>query len=58
MENYPVDIDIDPEQIVRWLMVERQRGASDLDIGAWRLNQGVRSSPGWKTDLVMRSGKI
>ncbi|MDP2333564.1 MAG: hypothetical protein Q8M19_23060 [Reyranella sp.] len=45
MESYPVDIDIDPEQIVRWLMVERQRGASRLDIGAWRLNQGRPIEP-------------
>lgn len=40
MEGYPVEIDIDPEQIVRWLLVERQRGGSGLDISAWRLNQG------------------
>lgn len=39
MESYPVDIDIDPEQIVRWLMVERQRGGTGLDFSAWRLNQ-------------------
>jgi len=39
MESYPVDIDVDPEQVVRWLLVERQRGGSDLDISAWRFNQ-------------------
>jgi hypothetical protein len=39
MESYPVDIDIDPEQVVRWLMVERQRGGAGLDISAWRINQ-------------------
>lgn len=39
MESYPVDIDIDPEQVVRWLMVERTRGSSGLDISAWRFNQ-------------------
>jgi len=39
MESYPVDVEIDPEQVVRWLMVERQNGATGLDIGAWRFNR-------------------
>jgi hypothetical protein len=39
MESYPVDVDIDPEQVVRWLMVERQRGGSGLEIRAWRVNE-------------------
>jgi hypothetical protein len=39
MESYPVDIDVDPEQVVRWLLVERQRGGSGFDVSAWRLNQ-------------------
>jgi hypothetical protein len=45
MEGYPVDIDIDPEQVVRWLISERQRGGSGLDIGAWRLNRGRPIEP-------------
>jgi hypothetical protein len=39
MESYPVEIDIDPEQVVRWLMVERQRGGSGLQINAWRIGE-------------------
>lgn len=47
MESYPVDIDIDPEQVVRWLLVERQRGGgSGLNISAWRLNQRLPVEPG------------
>lgn len=46
MESYPVDIDIDPEQVVRWLMVERQRGGTGLDFSAWRLNQRRPIEPG------------
>ncbi len=37
MESYSVDTD--PEQIIRWLMVERERGASGLQIGAVRVNE-------------------
>lgn len=37
MESFPVDID--PEQLVRWLMVERRRGGSGLEIRAWRVNE-------------------
>lgn len=41
MESYPVDVDvdIDAEQVVRWLMVERQNGGTGLDVGAWRFNR-------------------
>lgn len=47
MESYPtdIDIDIDPEQVVRWLIAERQKGGSGLDIDAWRLNQGRPMEP-------------
>jgi hypothetical protein len=46
MESYPVDIDIDPEQVVRWLMVERQKTGTGLDIAAWRLNRVRPFEPG------------
>jgi hypothetical protein len=35
MDSYPVDVDVDPEQVVRWLLVERQRGGSGLRTSAW-----------------------
>ena len=38
MESHPVDIDVDPEQVVRWLIVERQEGGSGLDIRASGIN--------------------
>ncbi len=34
MEIYSVEMD--PEQVVRWLMVERRRGSPGLRIEAWR----------------------
>ncbi|SKA35904.1 hypothetical protein SAMN02745126_05744 [Enhydrobacter aerosaccus] len=37
METYPVDTD--PEQIVRWLLVERERGTTSLDVVASRINE-------------------
>lgn len=37
MNSYPVDTD--PEQVVRWLMVEQQRGASGLEISVRRINE-------------------
>jgi hypothetical protein len=37
MEIYSVDMD--PEQVVRWLMVEQRRGSSGLRIEAWRGNE-------------------
>jgi len=43
MDIYPVDID--PEQVVRWLMVERERGASRFEISARRLNERHRIEP-------------
>lgn len=46
MVSYPVDIDMDPEQVARWLMVERQRGGSGLDVSAWRFNQRRPVEPG------------
>ncbi len=39
MGSYPVEIDIDAEQIVRWLLLERQRRGSGLDVDAWRFNR-------------------
>ncbi|MGE0575206.1 MAG: hypothetical protein AB7F22_02525 [Reyranella sp.] len=45
MESYLVNIDIDPEQVVRWLMVERQRGGSGLDVSAWRFNRRCPIEP-------------
>ncbi len=39
MESYPVEIDIDAEQIVRWLLVERREGGSGFDVEAWRFNR-------------------
>jgi hypothetical protein len=47
MESYPVDVevDIDPEQVVRWLMVERERGGSGLEIKAWRQNESRPIAP-------------
>lgn len=45
MESHPVDIDIDPEQVVRWLMVERQKGGTGLDIRASRTNERVPVEP-------------
>lgn len=37
MDSYPVDAD--PEQVVRWLMVERQKGSVGLQIIARRINE-------------------
>ena len=34
MEFYPVDMD--PEQVVRWLMIEQRRGSRGLRVEAWR----------------------
>ena len=47
MESYPVDVevDIDPEQVVRWLMVERERGGSGLEIRARRANETRTIAP-------------
>ena len=38
MESHPVDIDVDPEQVVRWLIVERQESGSGLHIRASGIN--------------------
>jgi hypothetical protein len=47
MDSFPVDVevDIDPEQVVRWLMVERERGGSGLEITAWRQNESRPVAP-------------
>jgi hypothetical protein len=45
MEGHPVDIDIDPEQVVRWLMVEWQKGGSGLDVRVSRTNERVPVEP-------------
>lgn len=39
MANYPVEVDVDPEQVVRWLLVERQKGGTSLETRAWRVNE-------------------
>ena len=39
MAYYSVDVDIDPEQVVRWLLVERQKGGAGLETKAWRVNE-------------------
>ncbi len=37
MYSYPIDVD--PEQVVRWLIVERQKGSRGLEISAVRGNE-------------------
>lgn len=49
MSSYPVDID--PEQVVRWLIVERQRGTSDLEITVRRSNETQPIQPRAKDRL-------
>jgi hypothetical protein len=39
MAYYPVDVDIDPEQAVRWLLVERQKSGAGVETRAWRVNE-------------------
>ena len=45
MESYPVDVDIDPEQVVRWLMVERQRAERAWTSALGASTEDGRSSP-------------